>query len=294
MSNGVSVASTMGFTAVDGLPMGTRCGSIDPGVILYLMDQRHGRAGDREVDLQRVGPARRIGDLERHAHAARLRRPARESRLRSVRLSHRTRAGIARRARFPASMQSFSPEASARTRRSCGPQSAKTRRGSASQIDDVANASDGPRIATTTSRDRRVGDSDQRRAHDRAPHAARARGLMRLEEKMLKGKSAIVTGSTSGIGLGIARALAADGANVMLNGFGDAGADRKAPGRAREGIRGAGRVQRRRHVEARTRSRRMVSEAVKAFGSRRHSGQQRRHPAHRARSRTSPTSAGTR
>ena len=38
---------------------------------------------------------------------------------------------------------------------------------------------------------------------------------------MLKGKNAIVTGSTSGIGLGIAQALAADGANVMLNGFGD-------------------------------------------------------------------------
>ena len=38
---GKSLASTMGFTAVDGLPMGTRCGSIDPGVILYLMDQ-HG------------------------------------------------------------------------------------------------------------------------------------------------------------------------------------------------------------------------------------------------------------
>ena len=37
---GASVASTMGFTAVDGLPMGTRCGSIDPGVILYLMDER--------------------------------------------------------------------------------------------------------------------------------------------------------------------------------------------------------------------------------------------------------------
>ena len=40
---------------------------------------------------------------------------------------------------------------------------------------------------------------------------------------MLKGKSAIVTGSTSGIGLGMARALARNGANVMLNGFGDAG-----------------------------------------------------------------------
>jgi acetate kinase len=40
MLAGKSVASTMGFTAVDGLPMGTRCGAIDPGVMLYLMDQR--------------------------------------------------------------------------------------------------------------------------------------------------------------------------------------------------------------------------------------------------------------
>jgi acetate kinase len=37
---GRSVASTMGFTAVDGLPMGTRCGAIDPGVLLYLMNER--------------------------------------------------------------------------------------------------------------------------------------------------------------------------------------------------------------------------------------------------------------
>lgn len=39
--NGRSVASTMGFTVVEGLPMGTRCGTIDPGVLIYLMD-RHG------------------------------------------------------------------------------------------------------------------------------------------------------------------------------------------------------------------------------------------------------------
>src|SRR3954452_20645853 len=38
---------------------------------------------------------------------------------------------------------------------------------------------------------------------------------------MLKGKTAVVTGSTSGIGLGVATALAAQQCNVMLNGFGD-------------------------------------------------------------------------
>ena len=38
---GKSVASSMGFSALDGLPMGTRCGQIDPGVLLYMLDREH-------------------------------------------------------------------------------------------------------------------------------------------------------------------------------------------------------------------------------------------------------------
>jgi len=48
MSEGRSVASTMGFTALDGLPMGTRTGNMDPGVILYLINEKGMHADDIE------------------------------------------------------------------------------------------------------------------------------------------------------------------------------------------------------------------------------------------------------
>ncbi len=48
ISGGRSVASTMGFTAVDGLVMGTRCGALDPGVLIHMMD-RYGM-GARELE----------------------------------------------------------------------------------------------------------------------------------------------------------------------------------------------------------------------------------------------------
>src|SRR5689334_3062899 len=56
----------------------------------------------------------------------------------------------------------------------------------------------------------------------------------------LSGKTAIVTGSTSGIGLAIARALGNEGANIMLNGFGDPAAIAKV--KAEIGVANAGRV----------------------------------------------------
>lgn len=51
---GRSVATTMGFTAADGLPMGTRCGSLDPGVIIYLLDELRmdGRAIEKLIYQQ--------------------------------------------------------------------------------------------------------------------------------------------------------------------------------------------------------------------------------------------------
>jgi acetate kinase len=45
-----SVATTMGFTALDGIPMGTRCGTLDPGVLLHLLQQK-GMTADMLVDL---------------------------------------------------------------------------------------------------------------------------------------------------------------------------------------------------------------------------------------------------
>lgn len=48
MLGGRSMATTMGFTGVDGLPMGTRSGTLDPGVLLFLMDQR--KMGAREIE----------------------------------------------------------------------------------------------------------------------------------------------------------------------------------------------------------------------------------------------------
>ena len=51
LNDGRSVESSLGFTALDGLPMGTRCGQIDPGVVLYLISEKGMSAADVQTFL---------------------------------------------------------------------------------------------------------------------------------------------------------------------------------------------------------------------------------------------------
>jgi acetate kinase len=116
INDGRSMASTMGFTAVDGLMMGTRSGSLDPGVLIHLMDayglDARGAGGP---DLQALGPAGRLGDLVRHARAAGLVRARGGPGRRAVRLSRGARDRLDGRRPGRESTAWSSPAASART-----------------------------------------------------------------------------------------------------------------------------------------------------------------------------------
>ena len=154
MAGGRSVASTMGFTAVDGLPMGTRCGSLDPGGDA-LSDGRaeDGFARHREARLPAVGPAWRVRNLQRHAHLLEASaEPRREDRDRALCLSHRSRARLARRG----ARRSRRDRIHGRHRRE---QPARLRERVCNdaawlgiELDKAANQANGPRISTPASR----------------------------------------------------------------------------------------------------------------------------------------------
>src|SRR5213076_3009104 len=61
--DGRSVDSTMGFTALDGLPMGTRCGQLDPGVVLYLLTEKGWSVKDVERLLYRDAGLRGLSGI---------------------------------------------------------------------------------------------------------------------------------------------------------------------------------------------------------------------------------------
>jgi acetate kinase len=152
LADGRSVASTMGFTAVDGLPMGTRCGALDPGVILYLMDQRgmDARAIEKLVYSQSglLGVSGLSSDMralldseEAGAHTAidlYVYRIRRELGSLAAALADWTR--------------SSSPPASASTRALIRQRVCEDAGWLGVELDPAANAKDGPRISTPASR----------------------------------------------------------------------------------------------------------------------------------------------
>jgi hypothetical protein len=90
-----SVATTMGFTALDGLMMGTRCGAIDPGVLLHLMDFRG--MGRRELTklLYKESGLLGVSGISQDMRAARHPRRPRRRGGRAVLLPHRARNRLA-------------------------------------------------------------------------------------------------------------------------------------------------------------------------------------------------------
>ena len=150
---GRSIATTMGFTAVDGLPMGTRSGSLDPGVLLYLMDQRGMDARAIESLIYKQSGLLGVSGISSDMRdAARLEGSAR-ARWQSISSSTASRASSARwRRRSAASTRSCSPAASASTTPSCASASAGGAAWLGIELDAEANAAGGPRISTATSR----------------------------------------------------------------------------------------------------------------------------------------------
>lgn len=69
IQGGQSVGSTMGFTALDGLPMGTRCGQLDPGVVLYLMAEKGLSAAEIENLLYKQSGLKGLSGLSNDMRA---------------------------------------------------------------------------------------------------------------------------------------------------------------------------------------------------------------------------------
>jgi acetate kinase len=108
---GKSVASTMNFTALDGLAMGTRCGEIDPGVLLYMLDHEKMTSADISRLLYRESGLKGLSGISSPTSARNWARSP---------------------PRLAGSTRSSSPAASARIQGWCAPASARTWNGSTS------------------------------------------------------------------------------------------------------------------------------------------------------------------
>jgi acetate kinase len=151
MSNGRSIATTMSFTALDGLMMGTRCGAIDPGVLLYLIE--HHGMNVRTLTRLLYEQSGLLGVSASPATCARCSRAPTHVRSRRWICSSiaSTASWVPWQQPWAVSMRSCSPEASVRTPL----RSAPVCRGASwlgLDLDEVANTNGGPHISREGSR----------------------------------------------------------------------------------------------------------------------------------------------
>ena len=150
--NGRSVESTMGFTALDGVPMGTRPGQLDPGVVLFLMEQQGMSAAAIQQLLYSDCGLKGLSGISndvRDLRAATIRVPP--SRLTISFIASGCTPACWRR-HWAGWMPSCSPRGLARTQFPCGPASPRSSTGSAPSSDANANAARALRISTSDSR----------------------------------------------------------------------------------------------------------------------------------------------
>jgi len=152
LAGGRSVASTMGFTAIDGLPMGTRTGNLDPGVVLWLMDERGMDARAVERLLYQESGLLGVSGVSNDMRAL-LASDAPRARLAIDLFVYRIGRELGSLAAalggldaivFTAGVGENSPEIRARV--------CRTARWLGVELDDAANAAGGPRISTAASR----------------------------------------------------------------------------------------------------------------------------------------------
>ena len=227
---GRSVESTMGFTALDGLPMGTRPGQLDPGVVLYLMSEKRMSAeAISELLYKKCG----LKGLSGISNDVRELLASSDPRARLALDYFTYRIGLLA-GMLAAAMQGLDGLVFTA---GVGENAPAVREAVARRLawlgldlDPAANAAGKGCISRPRVPDRLLRDPDRRRADDRTPHAPRAARTRRPAHEgersmidvskltLLKGKKALVTGiaNDQSIAWGCAKAFHAFGADVAV------------------------------------------------------------------------------